>query len=833
MMRLCFGTLGKVLKLCKLENVSDVKLIGTLTRTVDPDCEYINSDGTAVSKLLSCTQNLSNGQKRRVGQTRDGETFEQGEETNRLSDIVSMARTADVKEVAAKIEKSVLPLLNRDRQSWIVPVLLEMISEDDSIEKDRQLTFEKYTGAAKEDFLKIRSACLPLFLAQLLLYSAAALKNREGELYVRKLTPEYMTGARYKFRDVSVSFSLKEESTVSDASSVPGLPALPDRKISAYLAQGTEKMSKIKTLLYGDQPVSFYSFYVCNDIWQRCTDRDEFSGETHIYYKTVRDATVKDLMNISRFLVITGTGGLGKSMMMRHLFLNAAAEYRSLPAPLVPVFIPVRNFGEKIRDLKEYVFSRLEIFGTGFTPDELDTLLRDGRCLLLFDGLDEISEENVSRFETELERLTDLFPKNMYVISSRPYQSFVSFSRFTVLQLQPFELWQARTLVEKLQFRPDIPEIKEKFLNLLETSLFSSHRDFAQNPLLLTIMLMTFERYAEVPSKMHIFYHEAFLTLAKEHDASKGAYKRKLKTGLSVDALESYFAEFCARTYHMEKFDFSSEEFSSVFYQLSERAKRNDDKSEADAFLYDLCSNLCLLYFEGGKYHFSHRSFQEYFCALYFSRRKDKDLFAIGEAFERRRNRNWNDKTFNMLYDMIPEKMEEYVFLPFIRELITKCRNGDGYWTFLETMYPEIWYSYDYAPSDHENTPVSFRYGFIREFFFPSSRIPEFKLPFYEEFIETKYYEILLPDGDTSVVAEDDVPDDYWGEHGEPDLMGYDLSFETAEVRKNPEGYEELLKLLEKDSFPLRREYDALLKYYDSLEARIIPRGEDLFDQFT
>lgn len=27
--------------------------------------------------------------------------------------------------------------------------------------------------------------------------------------------------------------------------------------------------------------------------------------------------------------------------------------------------------------------------------------------------------------------------------------------------------------------------------------------------------------------------------------------------------------------------------------------------------------------------------------------------------------------------------------------------------------------------------------------------------------------------------------------------------------------------------------YDALLKYYNRLEARIVPRGEDLFDQFT
>ena len=64
---LCFGTLGKVLRECKLDAVSDVLLIGTLTQTVDPTSLYGESDGSTVSRLLSCAQNLSNGQKRRMG----------------------------------------------------------------------------------------------------------------------------------------------------------------------------------------------------------------------------------------------------------------------------------------------------------------------------------------------------------------------------------------------------------------------------------------------------------------------------------------------------------------------------------------------------------------------------------------------------------------------------------------------------------------------------------------------------------------------------------------------------------------------------------------------
>ena len=90
------------------------------------------------------------------------------------------------------------------------------------------------------------------------------------------------------------------------------------------------------------------------------------------------------------------------------------------------------------------------------------------------------------------------------------------------------------------------------------------------------------------------------------------------------------------------------------------------------------------MYFESGKYHFTHRSFQEYFCTLYFSKQKDKHLESIADFFEHRRSRMYGDKTFNMLYDMISDKVEEYMFLPYLTKLYEHCDNEDGYWTFLE-----------------------------------------------------------------------------------------------------------------------------------------------------
>ncbi|NLV28550.1 MAG: NACHT domain-containing protein, partial [Erysipelotrichaceae bacterium] len=340
-----------------------------------------------------------------------------------------------------------------------------------------------------------------------------------------------------------------------------------------YLVKVKEKYSMVKTLLYSDQPRPFYDFYVCNDIERRIPVPSKFG--TSYRTSTIGNVTMKSLSDYSRFVILSGIGGLGKSMMMRHLLLDSLQYYGE--SGIIPVFIPLKDFDESVNNLFDYAYKKLESLGGGISESQFEDILSKGLCLLLFDGLDEIGTNLGKRFERDLEEFTDKYPDNYFVISSRPYQSFISYSRFTVLKLKPFSKMQAVKLVENLEFRPDEPSIKEKFRYELERRLYQSHREFTENPLLLTIMLMTFEQFAEVPSKMHIFYREAFLALSQKHDASKGAYKRTLKTGLSADKFADYFAELCSRSYHDEKFELTETEFSKYYSVLKEREKAHDD----------------------------------------------------------------------------------------------------------------------------------------------------------------------------------------------------------------------------------------------------------------
>lgn len=628
---------------------------------------------------------------------------------------------------------------------------------------------------------------------------------------------------------------------------------------SAYLKRIEGAFSSIRTLLYYDNPKPFYDFYVCNNIEMRpfYSMNIRMDWARKYMFEGIANATVPTLGDLSNYLVITGTGGLGKSMMMRNLLLTSVSSFPEVG--LIPVFVPLKDYNTEGIDLFEYIYNKFTDGkkNTRITKEQFEDTLKHNRIILLLDGYDEIKSNCVAAFEKSLRAFIRKYPNDYYIVSSRPFQPHDIFERFVMLDLVPFSLDQSKALIEKLEFRPDEPGIKQKFLQQLEESLYETHKEFASNPLLLTIMLMTFEQFAEVPSKMHVFYREAYATLSQKHDASKGAYKRALKTGLSADHFADYFSEFCARTYTDEKYEMTHKEIVGYFDKLNIRKKDGYPEFTADDFIYDLQNNLCLLYHESGKYHFTHRSFQEYFCALYFSHQKDKALERIGESFEHRKYSSLSDKTFSMLYDMIPEKVEEYIFLPFLQKMFAKCTDENGYWVYL-TRYlkeavvsPVERYRYGILRERMRNRNVlmtadeSFIKSFLLLYVVERKRAKtEIEFPKYQEFIMDEYSLIEYPTGQMRLVparyaeAEQISLFDFDEEGNRTEVKREDLKitpqyeyrFPFAKIAKEKEKYPDLVRIFEGDDFQPHLDYVALYDYYKKLKAHVDAGEDDSLD---
>ena len=376
---------------------------------------------------------------------------------------------------------------------------------------------------------------------------------------------------------------------------------------------------------------------------------------------------------------------------------------------------------------------------------------------------------------------------------------------------------QSIALIDKLEFRPDKPEIKEKFRRQLDSRLSQTHRSFTENPLLLTIMLLTFEQFAEIPTKRHEFYRKAFITLYGTHDASKGAYRREFKSCLSADEFSAYFAEFCFHTYRDGKFEFNDDDFAVYFdmLRINEKAAK---PIRADDFAHDLCANLCLMYLESGKYHFTHRSFQEYFCALFFSRQKENFLKRLVGFFEKRLKRLRGDQTFNMLFDMIPDIIETCVIIPFLQELFDECDASHGYWTFLERMYPLIYYEKGEVNEWACNDPNSYLFDSVIRLLKPKYTYNCDALPEDEASLVEEFGYVYVDEDSRSLVNLKDVEREYPWVNEKPDVAGatYELEVEDIYDRR---GHKEMCEILNNDDFIFKAEYNAARAYLERIRA--------------
>lgn len=288
------------------------------------------------------------------------------------------------------------------------------------------------------------------------------------------------------------------------------------------------------------------------------------------------------------------------------------------------------------------------------------------------------------------------------------------------------------------------------------------------------------------------------------------------KSGLNTDELSDYFAEFCFYSYKDSKYEFTEEEFAQYFGML--RTNKNETVTAAE-FLHDLSINLTLMRYEGGKYYFIHRSFQEYFCALFFSKQKDIFLARLGDFFEDRQKRMAGEQTFKMLYDMIPDRVESDIFIPFLQELFDKCDADDGYWTFLQRIYPRICYEKGEVDDYSDNSPNSFLFSFIMDLLDPKFKYNCDDLPDEKALLVDRFVHVYEEDGVRALIRFSDLRKYPWMEE-QPEVVGWKYRADVKKLCDNRVKYEDVLDGLNGDDFIFKSQYLAARQYFETIKEK-------------
>lgn len=129
--------------------------------------------------------------------------------------------------------------------------------------------------------------------------------------------------------------------------------------------------------------------------------------------KTINVQCVGDI-SIEKNILITGTAGQGKSVLMRYLTVQ---ELRI--GARIPLFVELRRI-DKATDLDKLLRMQLNLKADGSEDDILDHLLKRGKVTLLLDGFDEVPREFAFGVRDKIFDLTSKYRSVQLVISSRP-----------------------------------------------------------------------------------------------------------------------------------------------------------------------------------------------------------------------------------------------------------------------------------------------------------------------------------------------------------------------------------------------------------------------------
>ncbi len=432
-----------------------------------------------------------------------------------------------------------------------------------------------------------------------------------------------------------------------------------------YLSRTYNEFYKSKSILYTNEARILSSFFVPSFLK---FETEIFTGKVNLtkkHYKLSAE-DIEALLRDSTKIVITGIGGLGKTMHMRHFCINSVEKKCK-----IPVFISLRAFndyqiGEK--SFEELVYDRLTIFGFKLKYEYFKYSLESDKYLFLLDGYDEISSSKRNQISTKLQDFTQRYSGNCFIISSREIEDVYSWDNFKIFSLCPLEPRQSVQLIWKLDFSY---EIKKSFIDEINSQKFSKYEFFISVPLLLSILFLTYADNLIIPETLQAFYERAFDTMLYRHDRlEKSGYIRELESGISYEEYRSIFVYFCYISYFQDRYSFSER---SIIDFIVLAAKKSKIKIDPHKFKNDLIEATCMLYKDGRDYTFIHRSFQEYFAALYVSKKSDIEQCGFCSSYlDMNKFQNRTGKAydfFSMLYAIEPARFELIVLKPILSKI--------------------------------------------------------------------------------------------------------------------------------------------------------------------
>lgn len=396
---------------------------------------------------------------------------------------------------------------------------------------------------------------------------------------------------------------------------------------------------EVKTLWQVDKAIDLSAFYCDSFLW--------------IQKKRVLIKSLKDLEGRKKVL-INGIAGQGKSILLRYLCTESFYKDQ-----LLPIFIEIRRVfpNETILNHIEKFFNSIGI--PKLEEKYLSKLLNCGKVVLFLDGFDEVLESEKARLIREIEQIALLHEQLPIIVTSRPESGMEVSPLFEVIKLSNLTNGEYKNVVKKLT---DDNKFADSLIKQVENHR-SKLDELLSTPLLVTLLVLSYKSFQELPDQLSEFYDSIFQVLLQRHDGAKPGFKRPRRCPFNDNQYRSIFESFCYESKREVKSIF---EYEEILEFGKSALQKNNLEADATKYIEDIIKVTCLILKEGKDYRFIHKSVQEYYAAAFIKHRPEPVAIKFYEKIVKRQlPGGWSQELF-FLSEIDKYRYNKYYRLPLL-----------------------------------------------------------------------------------------------------------------------------------------------------------------------
>ncbi|MBW4525022.1 MAG: GUN4 domain-containing protein [Phormidium tanganyikae FI6-MK23] len=426
-----------------------------------------------------------------------------------------------------------------------------------------------------------------------------------------------------------------------------------------------------------------------------------------------------------RRIAIAAGAGAGKTTLLRYLTLCYVTEAYRLHQVRedIPVLLRFRDIFAEIPLEGTIALPELILKSLAKQPEGEDLKasrlwfeeqLKQGRCLVMFDGLDEVPKSQRHRIKKWIDYQMKRYGKTRFILTSRPAGleledevcNLAQIEVDTSLQVLPFNpddidrfvqqwyraliapMWNRalednprKPVAERLDAEAVEAEIGrevKKSAESLTRQIFASSAltGLARTPLLVKLIAITHDENIELPKRRVSLYKDICDVLLRKR-ATKFSDRR---TPLELEDKLALLQVLAWNLMQQEVNTFCMAQ-GSKWIQERFRQACADEAIKPKQFLIEVIEIAGLIVEqEHDTYEFSHQTFQEYFAALYLKAQGQESLLV-----EKVTNDRWLEvccfsasmgqttRLVNAALDEFPSTLEKNK--PHLLKLMTRCQN--------------------------------------------------------------------------------------------------------------------------------------------------------------